>query len=82
MRAIRNTASDGTVRRTSPVPLRLERVTPWLDDARWPMVYEISMGVRKDDPALMRRVETALARNRDRVHAILAEYGVPLVDGS
>jgi len=72
----------GYFARTSPVPLRLERVTPWLDDARWPMVYEISMGVRKDDPALMRRVETALARNRDRVHAILAEYGVPLVDGS
>ncbi|MBU3079345.1 substrate-binding domain-containing protein [Sphingomonas quercus] len=70
----------GYFAKTSPVPLRLERVTPWLDDAQWPMVYEVSMGVRKDDPALLRRIEAALAQNRARIRATLGDYGVPLID--
>lgn len=61
----------------SPVPLRLEPVTPWLDDARWPMVYDISMGVRKDDPGLKQQVETILARRRSAIAQLLDRYGVP-----
>ena len=61
------------------VPLRLEAVTPWLDDAQWPMVYDISMGVRKDQPRLKAAIETALAKDAPRVQAILHDYGVPLI---
>ena len=67
----------GFFARRSPVPLRIEPVTPWLDDAQWPMVYEISMGVRKDDPALLRAVEAVLAKRGPAIDAILARYGVP-----
>lgn len=63
----------------SKVPLRLEPVKPWLDDAQWPMVYEISMGVRKDEPKLRREVEQALAAQSARIAAILRSYSVPLV---
>ena len=64
----------------SPTPLTLERVTPWLDGAQWPMVYDVSMGVRKDDPQLLGRVDKILLARRGDIHAILTVYGVPLVD--
>lgn len=60
--------------------LRLERVTPWLDRAQWPMVYDISVGVRRDEPALARAIEAILDRRADEVHAILTRFGVPLVE--
>jgi mxaJ protein len=61
----------------SSVPLRLEPVTPWLDDAQWPMVFDISVGVRKDDPDLLKGVDRALARRHDDIARLLARYGVP-----
>lgn len=64
----------------SPVPLQLEPVTPWLDDAQWPMVYDISMGVRKDDDALRLEVEHSLARHAAEIRDILGSYGVTVVD--
>jgi len=64
----------------SPIPLRLEPITPWLDDERWPMIYDISMGVQKDDAKLQRRIEIALAKNKDRIASILKAYSVPLVE--
>lgn len=70
----------GYFARSSPVPLRIERVTPWLDNAQWPMVYDISMGVRKYDPAFQQQVETILAGRKKEIAAILDRYGVPRVD--
>jgi mxaJ protein len=64
----------------SKVPLRLERVTPWLDDAQWPMVYDISMGVRRDEPSLRRDVERLLGRMSDEVRRILRAFNIPVVD--
>lgn len=68
----------GYFARRSPVPLRLERVTPWLDRAQWPMTYDISMGVRRDEPALQAEVEAVLDREKPEIAAILTGYGVPL----
>jgi mxaJ protein len=65
---------------TSPVPLTLGRVTPWLDQAQWPMVYDISVGVRKNDPAFQHRIEAILARRHGEIDRILSDYRVPLVD--
>src|SRR5262249_31000821 len=36
----------------SKTPLEVTPVQPWLDGPKWPMVFDISMGVRKDDAAL------------------------------
>lgn len=65
----------------SPVPLRVEPVTPWLDQGRWPMVFEISVGVSKRDPALKREIEAALARNQNGINKVLTQYKVPLAAG-
>jgi mxaJ protein len=62
-----------------PVPLVLAPVTPWLDGPQWPMVFDISMGVRKGERALRAELDQALARNREAIDRILTEYGVPLV---
>jgi mxaJ protein len=67
----------GYFAKASPVPLRLEPVTPWLDAMQWPMQYDISVGVRKDDAALLKEIDTVLARRRDAIAALLRRYGVP-----
>jgi mxaJ protein len=67
----------GYFAKASPVPLRLERVTPWLDDAQWPMAYDISVGVRKDNAALLREIDTILARRAGAIRTLLVRYGVP-----
>lgn len=67
----------GYFAKSSPVPLRLERVTPWLDDAQWPMAYDISIGVRRDNATLLRDIDAVLARRAGAVRALLARYGVP-----
>lgn len=57
-------------------PLHLSPVTPWLDGAE-PMVFDVSMGVRREDRALRRELDDALERNADAIARILDEYGVP-----
>jgi mxaJ protein len=70
----------GYFAKSSPAPLDLQRVTPWLDNAQWPMVYDISVGVRKYDPAFKAKVEAILAKRAPEIRKILTSYGVPLVD--
>lgn len=60
-------------------PLSITPVRPWLDGPQWPMVFDISMGVRKDDLELRDRLDEVLVRRRGEVRALLAEYGVPAV---
>jgi mxaJ protein len=67
----------GYFAKSTPTPLRLEPVTPWLDDAQWPMVYEISMGIRKNEPRLRAEVDRVLASRPREIAGILAAYGVP-----
>jgi mxaJ protein len=61
----------------SPVPLRLEPVTPWLDQGRWPMVFDISIGVAKDNPELRKKLDIGLLRNRAAIADIVAAFHVP-----
>jgi mxaJ protein len=65
----------------APVPLRLEPITPWLDDARLPMVYDISVGVRRGNLPLLRAVDAILSRHSADIRALLDRYRVPLVQG-
>ena len=59
-------------------PLRLVPVTPWLDGPQSPMVFDVSMGVRREDRALRRELDRALLRNRAAIERILDAYHVPL----
>lgn len=67
----------GYFAKQSPVPLRLEKVTPWLDQAKWPMTYDISMGVRRDETELRAKVESILEKDASQIAAILSDYGIP-----
>jgi mxaJ protein len=62
------------------VPLKVTPVRPIFDGPQLPMVFDISMAVRKEDEALRQEVDAALARRRADVDAILAAYHVPRLD--
>jgi mxaJ protein len=63
-----------------PVRLQLTPVKPQFDGPKLPMVWDISMAVRKEDEALRQEVDAALARHGLEIDAILAQYGLPRVD--
>jgi mxaJ protein len=63
----------------SAVPLRLERVTPVLDEAIWPMTYGISVGVNRRNPELLAEVERILDKEQPIIDAILSTYAVPSI---
>jgi len=58
-------------------PLRLEPITPWMDAGRWPMVFDISVGVAKDNQELRRKIDLGLTRNREAVRGIVEAFHVP-----
>ncbi|MBC7799505.1 MAG: quinoprotein dehydrogenase-associated putative ABC transporter substrate-binding protein [Gemmatimonadaceae bacterium] len=42
--------------------------------------YRIAMGVRANEPEWRRRINQAIGKNRVAIAAVLAEYGVPMMD--
>jgi mxaJ protein len=72
----------GYFARRQPVPMEVVPVSPQIDVPFLPFVYDISMGVRREDVALRDSVEAILGRRRGEVEAILDEYGVPRVGGA
>jgi mxaJ protein len=60
-------------------PLTLEPVEPWRDGTELPMAFYISMGVRRGDNALLRRLDDSLEKNHAAIAAVLAEYHVPVL---
>lgn len=58
-------------------PLEIVPVSPQIDLPYLPMVFEISLGVRRGEEEYLNRLEQALDRRRDDVRKILREYGVP-----
>lgn len=67
----------GYYAKQSATPLQLTAVQPWLDGPQWPMVFDISLGLRRDDRALRHTLDAALERNASAIKRLLAEYGVP-----
>ena len=63
----------------SPVPLRLDPVTPWFADQQWPMQFDISVGVQKDNQKLLKDIDRVLVRRSADVARLLAAYRVPVV---
>jgi mxaJ protein len=66
--------------RKSRVPLVARPVTPQIDVPFLPFVFDISMAVRRTDPALRDRLDAILERRRPEIDAILRQYGVPRLD--
>jgi mxaJ protein len=46
----------------------------------YPMVFDVSMGVRRDDPALFTEISAAIERRRGEIEAILTEFGIPRLE--
>jgi len=63
------------------VPLKVVPVRPAFDGPQLPMVFDISMAVRKEDEALRQEIDAVLSRRRADVDAILSSYGMPRLDG-
>ena len=63
----------------SKVPLRLEPVTPWMADMQWPMQFDISGGVQKDDQKLLKQIDAVLERRKPEIAKLLKAYNVPTV---
>ena len=60
--------------------LTLAVVRPLVDGPSWPMMFDISMGLRRPDRDLKQQVEAALEKRRADITAILKEFAVPLID--
>jgi quinoprotein dehydrogenase-associated probable ABC transporter substrate-binding protein len=60
------------------LPLRLTFLYP--DASKVRLDYHIAMGVRPGDVAFRRRLNTVIAKDRDKITDILRGYGVPLLD--
>jgi mxaJ protein len=60
----------------SAIRLSIEAVTP-SSDTRWPMVYDVSMGVRRSNRELMDQVNASLDRKKREIDWILNAYHVP-----
>jgi mxaJ protein len=61
----------------SDVPLRLEPVTAQTGIEQWPMVYDISVGIRPDSSSLRTRIEAILEKEKFAIAALLRAYHVP-----
>jgi mxaJ protein len=70
----------GYFAKQSHVPLEIVPVSPQIDQPFLPFVFDISMGVRRDDQQLKDQVEQMLERRRAEIDRLLDDYGVPRVD--
>lgn len=61
------------------VPLELVPVSPSIDLPFLPFVYDISLGVRREDEAFRDELEAILVRKQAEIRQILESHGVPLV---
>jgi mxaJ protein len=61
----------------SKTRLRLEAVTPVLDDAGWPMTFDISMGVRRSATELHNKINRDLLLRKQAIDRMLDDYHVP-----
>jgi mxaJ protein len=56
-------------------------VTPQIDLPFMPMTFDIAMGVRPSDSLFAAQLDTVIDRRRGAIDSLLAEYGVPRLDG-
>jgi mxaJ protein len=61
------------------VPLDITPVSPQVDLPFMPQVFDVSMGVRRQDKALRDTLDSILTREKKAIDAILDSYNVPRV---
>ena len=69
----------GYFARLQNVPLDLVPVSPQIDLPFMPLVFDMAMGVRRQDTAFRHQLDSIIDRRRDAIAAILDEYSVPRV---
>ena len=69
----------GYFAKQQPVPLELVPVSPQIDLPFMPEVFDIAIGVRRQDKALRDQLDRILEKERISISAILDQYGVPRV---
>ena len=62
-----------------PKAVAIRPVSPAFDGPQLPMVFDVSVGVRKDDTDLLPRVAAVLRTRQPQIGALLRRYDVPLV---
>jgi quinoprotein dehydrogenase-associated probable ABC transporter substrate-binding protein len=70
----------GYFARREPVVLEIAPVSPQADSRFVRFVFDISMGVRRDDQALAAALDAAIVRRQTEIRRVLVRYGVPLVE--
>lgn len=62
------------------VPLEITPVSPEIDLPFLPFVFDIAVGVRREDTTLRQELDAILERRKPEIDGILARYGVPRLD--
>jgi quinoprotein dehydrogenase-associated probable ABC transporter substrate-binding protein len=71
----------GSYAKQSPTPLTLVPVVPQRDSPALTFVFDIAMGVRRDDQELRVALDQVIAQRQPEIRRLLEQYGVPLTDG-
>lgn len=71
----------GYFAKQQPIPLKLVPILLDPSAVDLALTYDISMGVRKDDVALLNDLNRAIAKRRSQIDAVLDAYGVPRTEG-
>lgn len=69
--------------KSSSTPLRITVITKDIDrpnDTPIPMHYDQAIGVRKNDPELLKEINAALEKARPQIEQILTQEGIPLLE--
>jgi len=70
----------GYFARNGRVPMDVVPVSPDIDLPFLPFVYDIALGVRREDAALRDELDAILERRKPEIDRLLATYGIPRVD--
>ena len=62
--------------------LRITPVMPASDGPAIPFQFDISLGVRRGNDSLRTELDAVLVRRRKEIRAVLAEFGVPMIDSA
>jgi mxaJ protein len=68
----------GYFAKRQPIELEVAPVSSNTEEAFLPLIYDISMGVRRGDTAFKEQLEGILDRRRGEIRKILEAYGVPI----
>jgi hypothetical protein len=71
--------SPAILQQREPVPLTVTPVASAFDPPRFPMTFDIGMGVRKGDTAFGDVINAELDRNRAAIDGLLDAYHIPLL---